>query len=70
MLTVLNEEIETNVVIKKPEKKKIIDSPGLDAGRWFKCVDGHYYVSGECGEAAQLPACDECDSNSKVARGQ
>ena len=38
----------------------IIRAVGLGKGHWYKCMNNHYYVIGECGGAMEESYCPEC----------
>lgn len=60
LLTDINKEVKTAMVITESERKEIVAAMGLAAGHWFKCPNGHYYVITECGGAMEISKCNEC----------
>lgn len=60
ILTNINKEVKTAMVITESERKQIVGALGLSAGHWFKCPNGHYYVITECGGAMEIAKCNEC----------
>lgn len=60
LLTEINKEIKTSMIITESEKREIVRAIGLKAGHWYKCPNGHYYCIGECGGAMQVSKCPDC----------
>ena len=48
--------------ISEQERLMIVKAIGLGKGHWYKCQNGHYYATGDCGGATQRGKSPECGS--------
>lgn len=53
---------ESNIALTSAEKLEIVKAMGLTKGAWYKCLKGHIYAIGECGQAMEESRCPECKS--------
>ena len=56
----LSKVVGSAVKITDADRKEIVRAMGYKQGHWYKCPNGHIYVTTECGGAMEKSRCNEC----------
>jgi hypothetical protein len=56
----LSKVVCSAVQITDAERREIVSTMGYKQGHWYKCANGHIYITTECGGAMEMLQCHEC----------
>ena len=62
LLEIIAAKLNAALGINDTKRMEIVKTIGMKQRHWYKCPNGHIYVTPECREGMQKGICDECDA--------